>query len=120
MTGLHPSPLSPRLQREHRIFAAMVDIYCRAEHRAGMAPCAECRDLLAFAELRLSKCPHGERKLTCANCPIHCYRQDRREQVRQVMRTAGPRMLFRHPLLALRHWLDGRRKLPATRRDAGS
>jgi len=112
MTGLHP-----RLAREHRMLAVMVDIYCRRQHRGGVVPCAQCRDLLAFAELRLSKCPHGERKPTCASCPIHCYKPDRREQMRQVMRIAGPRMLWRHPLLALRHWLDGRQKAPPLRRD---
>ena len=32
-----------------------------------------------------------------------------RERVRVVMRTAGPRMIWRHPVLAVRHVLDGRR-----------
>jgi hypothetical protein len=35
-----------------------------------------------------------------------------REQVRVVMRRAGPRMLLRHPLLGIRHLLDGRRPVP--------
>ncbi len=34
-----------------------------------------------------------------------------RERVRVVMRYAGPRMLFRHPILAVRHLLDERRPL---------
>jgi hypothetical protein len=29
------------------------------------------------------------------------------------MRYAGPRMAWRHPLLSLRHWLDGFRKAAA-------
>jgi hypothetical protein len=29
------------------------------------------------------------------------------------MRYAGPRMLWEHPLLSLRHWLDGFRTAPA-------
>lgn len=100
--------LTSRLRREHRTIAAMVAIHCRVEHGHDQ-PCMSCRELLAFAELRLSRCPFGERKPTCASCPIHCYRPDRREQVRRVMRIAGPRMLFRHPWLLLRHWLDGLR-----------
>jgi hypothetical protein len=28
------------------------------------------------------------------------------------MRYAGPRMLFRHPIMTLRHMIDGRRKVP--------
>jgi hypothetical protein len=35
-----------------------------------------------------------------------------RQKVRQVMRYAGPRMLLRHPVLAIRHLLDGKRPTP--------
>ncbi len=27
--------------------------------------------------------------------------------MKDVMRYAGPRMLWKHPLLTVRHWLDG-------------
>jgi hypothetical protein len=33
-----------------------------------------------------------------------------REQIRQVMRYAGPRMLLHNPILTIRHLLDGRIK----------
>ncbi len=33
-----------------------------------------------------------------------------RERVRVVMRTAGPRMIWKHPILAIRHVIDGRQK----------
>lgn len=36
-------------------------------------------------------------------CPVHCYKRDMRERMRQVMRYAGPRMLWVHPVAALRH-----------------
>jgi hypothetical protein len=32
-----------------------------------------------------------------------------RENIRKVMRYAGPRMIYHHPIMALRHLLDGRR-----------
>jgi hypothetical protein len=35
-----------------------------------------------------------------------------RERVRAVMRYAGPRMLLRHPILAVLHLLDGMRPPP--------
>ena len=54
----------------------------------------------------------GETKLACAKCPIHCYQPEVREKVKAVMRYAGPRMIWRHPILALRHWLDAYRKAP--------
>jgi hypothetical protein len=30
------------------------------------------------------------------------------------MRFAGPRMLWTHPILSLRHWLDGFRAAPSS------
>lgn len=74
--------------------------------------CAECEALLDYAGLRLSRCRFGAEKPTCGNCPVHCYQRNRREQIKAVMRYAGPRMLWRHPLLALRHCLDGFRRVP--------
>ena len=44
--------------------------------------------------------------------------KDRREQMKTVMRHAGPHMLCRHPILSLRHWLDGFRKAPALNSEA--
>ena len=40
---------------------------------------------------------------SCRKCPVHCYRADMRERIRTVMRWAGPRMIFHHPLAAARH-----------------
>ncbi len=102
-----------RLERERRTVAAMVARYCRDHHCSPEGPCAECADLEAYTRLRLEKCPYGEEKPTCASCPIHCYQPQRREQIRRVMGYAGPRMLLNHPILALRHILDGYRKAPA-------
>ena len=33
-----------------------------------------------------------------------------REKIREVMKYAGPRMMSRHPILALFHFIDGFRK----------
>ena len=95
---------------------AMIRIACHAHHgTSGERLCPECSELLAYADLRLSKCPFRGSKPTCAKCTIHCYTPTRREQVREVMRYAGPRMLLYHPLLALMHLADGLRQ-PARRR----
>ena len=100
-----------RLQRERRTIAAMIAIYCRDHHHA-QGLCAECAALEAYASERLDRCVYGPEKPTCVNCPIHCYKREKREAVREVMRYAGPRMLRRHPILALTHLLDGRRPPP--------
>ncbi len=84
----------------------MVRLYCRDHHHED-GLCTECQGLLDYAALRLDRCRFGTEKPTCAKCPVHCYQKNRREQVRAVMRYAGPRMLWEHPILSLRHWLDG-------------
>jgi hypothetical protein len=43
---------------------------------------------------------------------VHCYQRERREQARVIMRYAGPRMMWEHPIMSVRHWLDGFRKAP--------
>ncbi len=55
---------------------------------------------------RVNKCPFQNNKPTCAQCPIHCYNPTMREQVREVMRYAGPRMMLYHPMFSVLHILD--------------
>ena len=89
----------------------MVAIYCANHHDAKTSTdCNECREFLAYAERRLEKCPYEQAKPTCARCPIHCYKKIQREKARVIMRYAGPRMLLRHPLLTIAHYIDGLRR----------
>ena len=91
-----------RIEREKRVVGMMVRLYCRKQE-GNDCLCEECRALLEYAHARLEHCPFGERKTSCKHCKIHCYKPGMRQQMRQVMRYAGPRMLFYHPLIALRH-----------------
>lgn len=102
-----------RLNREWRTMAAMIGCYCHDHHGRNAGLCEECDSLLQYATVRLARCRFGTEKPTCAKCPVHCYVPARREQVRIVMRYAGPRMVWKHPLLSIRHWLDGFRAAPA-------
>lgn len=103
----------PRLRREAKTVAAMIGIACARLHGTRLgALCPECAELRDYALLRLARCPFQEGKTTCGNCRVHCYRPVMRERTRLVMRTAGPRMPWRHPLMALRHFFDGWRKEP--------
>ena len=101
-----------RLEREARTVGAMLRIHCQGVHAAGEELCAGCRELGSYADERLARCPYGEEKPTCVNCPIHCYRPEMRARMKAVMAYAGPRMLLRHPVLAVRHQLDGRAPVP--------
>jgi hypothetical protein len=118
-TGHLPDPgASRRLRREEKTIRVMIALYCRHHHDgvgrvsdpepSRATPCEECAALLTYARLKLAGCRFGGRKPTCARCTVHCYRRDMRERIRVVMRYSGPRMITRHPLLALAHLLDQR------------
>ena len=102
-----------RVAREWKTIQAMIGIYCRKLHGGRKGLCGECEGLRLYAERRLEKCPFAEEKPTCVACPVHCYEAAMRERIRVVMRYAGPRMLLRHPVLAVRHLIDERRPLSA-------
>lgn len=102
---------SARLRRERTTVRAMVKMYCR-HHHGGPRLCDACAELAEYADRKLDRCPYGGEKPACTHCPIHCYGADPRERMREVMRFAGPRMLLRHPYLAVRHLLDERKKAP--------
>ncbi len=101
-----------RVARERKTIEAMIRLFCHEQHGTRRELCAECGALWMYAQQRLEKCPYGENKPTCVKCPIHCYKPAAREQVRAVMRYAGPRMLFRRPILAIRHLIDERKAPP--------
>jgi hypothetical protein len=108
-TGLFPDG---RLAREWKTMTAMIGIYCRGNHGTCGELCSACAEFTQYAQNRLSRCRFGAEKPTCANCPVHCYQKHHRDHVKVIMRYAGPRMLWRHPILSLFHWLDGRRQAP--------
>lgn len=107
----------PRLQREAHTIELMLELYCQKNHNSRLNLCSECSELKNYALSRLERCPFGEKKPTCANCTVHCYKPAQRQHIRQVMRFSGPRMLLRHPILTVLHlWVDSRRKAPVIAR----
>ena len=104
-----------RFKREKKTVDVMIGLYCQSHHRS-RALCRDCEELRAYARVRLDKCPFKEGKTTCAKCPVHCYQPQMRSRVKEIMRFSGPRMIYRHPMMAIRHLMDGRRKAPLATR----
>lgn len=103
---------------EARMVSQMIALWCRGHHasvqhgagapavRLGLRTvqlCPECAELHAYACARIKACPHMGTKTFCSACPTHCYRPAMREQIRQVMRWAGPRMIIYRPVAAIKH-----------------
>ena len=111
MSAMTPPPAPIVLEK--KTVAAMVAIYCHDHHDQRNGLCAECQALLSYSHGRLDRCPYGGEKPVCRECPIHCYRPTERAAMRGVMRHAGPKMLLRHPWLALLHlWKERVRRRP--------
>ncbi len=115
MTKTPDTPaVARRREREKRTISNMVAIYCAGNHSAaertetsfsGEAICPACKAIDDYCVLRTERCRSMERKTNCEECGNHCYAPSQREQIRAVMRYAGPRMLTRHPIAAIRHLL---------------
>lgn len=82
----------------------MIHIYCRGNHRTKKDElCPDCLTLEIYALRRMQTCPYMETKTFCSACKVHCYSAKRREEIKQVMRYAGPRMMFVKPSAAIKH-----------------
>lgn len=94
-----------RIRQEQEIVEQMIRLYCRQKegHRK---LCPDCMELLQYAHARLARCPFGEKKTTCRICSVHCYKQDMRKKMQEVMRFAGPRMILYHPVAAIQHLIQ--------------
>ena len=92
-------------QREKETVSLMIRLYCHKKH-GSQTLCPECAALEAYARQRSDKCPFMETKTFCSNCKVHCYKKDMREKIREVMRFSGPRMIFHHPVMAIRHVIE--------------
>lgn len=96
-------------EREKELVSQMIALYCCRKH-GGKALCPDCAALDRYARQRSDKCPFMETKTFCSNCRVHCYKPEMRERIRAVMRFSGPRMIFHHPVTALRHVIETRRE----------
>lgn len=94
--------LNATANEELRTVEAMIRLYCRRKE-GNSELCPQCTELLEYAKKQIGRCPFKGDKPTCRLCKIHCYRPDMRQKICEVMRYAGPRMIFSHPLMAIRH-----------------
>ena len=75
-----------RIEREKQTVRKMIGLYCSHRLKADTIPEAY-QHLADFACRRLD----------------HCYPPTEREQIREVMRWTGPRMILYSPIAAIRH-----------------
>jgi hypothetical protein len=101
-------------EREKKTVSLMIRIYCKKKHGAKNELCPECQALTDYAIQRSDRCPFTETKTFCSNCRVHCYSADMRERIKEVMRFSGPRMMFHHPVMAVRHVIESKKEKKQT------
>lgn len=97
-------------KREKELVSQMIALYCRKQHGNKQGLCTECAELDNYARQRSDKCPFMETKTFCSNCKVHCYKPVMREKIREVMRFSGSRMIFSHPITAVRHVVETKKE----------
>lgn len=96
-------------EREKQLVSEMIKLYCRKKH-GSKTLCPDCAALDTYARQRSDHCPFMETKTFCSNCKVHCYKPAMREKIREVMRFSGPRMIFHHPVAAIRHVIETKKE----------
>lgn len=102
--------IESKREREKRTVALMIRLYCRKKHGVTIGLCPECDAFSKYAILRSDKCPFMETKTFCSNCRVHCYQPEMRAKIRNVMRFSGPRIIFYHPIMAVRHVIESKKE----------
>ena len=85
---------------------AMAFIFCKDNHdsreRDDAGLCPSCRAAVSATLARTEACPNGHSG-NCQDCPHHCQAGEARVAIREIMRYAAPKMLFRHPVMTMRY-----------------
>ena len=111
------------LLRDLKTLALFIDLYCRHKHAGAertpvdlrthdvaaiagktIVLCPECTKLLAHALVKRTHCPMDPKPM-CKHCPNHCYHPTYRQQIREVMKFSGRKMVFGGRLDYLFHLL---------------
>jgi hypothetical protein len=104
-------------KKELGVLVNFVRIFCEAKHGAGVEKkdaremsagetvlCRECAELVEYAMEKLRMCPLSP-KPSCKKCRIHCYGNEQRARIREIMASSGRRMILRGRLDYLRYYL---------------
>ncbi len=99
--------MTDRIDVHKKTVVMMIGLYCR-DHQHGAVKrdgglCIDCREMKEYSIVKLDNCPFGKNKPVCSKCSVHCYKPGMRKKIREIMKYAGPRMLFEHPVTALQH-----------------
>jgi hypothetical protein len=114
-------PLTRKEIKDLKVLLQFTAVYCRVKHEGAKLSittaepelqtlplqkfpvCKECREFLLYAMQRRLCCPLDD-KPVCKHCPVHCYKPEYRQKVREIMRFSGQYLIRRGRLDLLWHY----------------
>ncbi len=114
-------PLTPKEIKDLKVLLQFTAVYCREKHKDDRSiittdesefhqlplqkypVCKECSEFLLYAFERRLRCPLEEKPL-CKHCPVHCYKPEYRQKVREITRFSGQYLIMRGRLDLLWHY----------------
>ncbi len=115
---------NPRVLKDLLLLIKFVEVYCHSHHAdrsdrkdvdlkthdikeltgKNVCLCPDCRKLLAHALVKRTVCPM-QPKPSCKHCPRHCYHPKYRQQIRDVMKYSGRKLVMHGRVDYLLHLL---------------
>ena len=83
-------------------------VYCRNNHNTeGDKLCAKCTALLTTVFTKIGRCPYGIGKPICEKCETPCFGENATKEFRNTMSSSQRKMLMSHPMMTIKHKLQG-------------
>lgn len=94
-----------KIEKEKNIVVFMIEYYCKQNHHQEII-CKNCSDLVKYAHNKLKNCLYRENKPSCLRCKVHCYSNEKREEIKKVMAYVGPKMIYLMPTQYIKHIIN--------------
>lgn len=115
--------MDKKMKADLKTLARFVEVYCDGQHKgeprngiplkdcdvdkvAGkkIELCTECSKLLTHAFVKRMSCPQDPKPM-CKNCTDHCYYDKYRDQIKEVMKYSGKKLVMTGRIDYLLHLL---------------
>lgn len=96
-----------KINNEISVIITMIDIFYKNKKHKNQYTSTEIEELKNYCKSRVDNCPVILEKSFCSSCKIHCYDEEHRALIKKVMKYSGPRMIYYHPILLVKHLLFG-------------
>ena len=101
------TPIKNNIPNEKKHIKKSFLIYCHKNHGTeNDTLCPKCTALLASVMVKMNRCQYGVTKPICDRCEKSCLGAVQTKEFLKIMKSSGKFMLFRHPIMAIKHKLQ--------------